>query len=95
MAQHTVYIVLQYGKVWHQVGDGEANETMIAQWINEGQFSRPVKIVAFNTEGGWSRDVTHEIATKLLDFNQDGVALGSAARDFVEHVTGQSPTVAV
>jgi hypothetical protein len=95
MAQHTVYIVLQYVKVWHEVGDGEANETMIAQWINEGQFSRPVKIVAFNTEQGWSRDVTHEVASKLLDLNQDGVALGAAAREFVERVTGQSATATV
>jgi len=93
--EHTTYLVLQYGKVWHEVGDGEANETTIAQWINEGQFSPPVRVVAFNTEQGWSRDVTHEIATKLLDLNQEGVALGAAARDFVERVTGQSATAAI
>jgi hypothetical protein len=54
-----------------------------------------VRVVAFNTEQGWSRDVTHEIATKLLDLNQEGVALGAAARDFVERVTGQSATAAI
>jgi hypothetical protein len=94
-AEHTTYLVLQYGKVWHELGEGEANETMIAQSINQGQFSRPVRVVAFNTEDGWSRDVTQEIAVKLLDLNQNGVALGAAAREFVERVTGQSATVAV
>jgi len=44
MAEHTTYLVLQYGKVWIEVGESEANETMIAQWINEGQFSHPVRI---------------------------------------------------
>jgi hypothetical protein len=54
-----------------------------------------VKIVAFNSEEGWSRDITHDIATKLLDLNQNGVALGGAAREFVERVTGRSATVIV
>jgi len=47
-----------------------------------------MRIVAFNPEDDWSRDVTQEIATKLLDLNQEGVALGAAAREFVERVNG-------
>jgi len=54
-----------------------------------------MRIVAFNPEDDWSRDVTQEIATKLLDLNQEGVALGAAAREFVERVTGQSVTAIV
>ena len=97
--EHATYLLLdevgQYGNLWRETAEDEANEDTIAQWIIEGQTSHPVKIVAFNTEEGWSRDVTHQIATKLFDLNQKGVALGSAARDFVERVTGKSPTVAV
>jgi hypothetical protein len=31
----------------------------------EGQYSSPVRIVAFNTAEGWSRDATDEIAAEL------------------------------
>ena len=31
----------------------------------EGQYHNPVRIVAFNTAEGWSRDVTVEIADEL------------------------------
>ena len=80
---------------WPEIGADKANEATIVQWIIEGQFSRPIKIVAFNTEDGWSRDVTLDIAMRLLDLNQEGVALGAAAREFVERVTGQSATAIV
>jgi hypothetical protein len=92
----TTYLVLDeighFGNVWREISEGEANETTIVQWVIEGQFSCPIKIVAFNTDDGWSRDVTQEVAARLLDFNRDGVALSPVARDFVERVTGQSAT---
>jgi hypothetical protein len=31
----------------------------------DGQFSNPVRVVAFNTAEGWSRDVSEEIADEL------------------------------
>jgi hypothetical protein len=31
----------------------------------EGQFGSPVRVIAFNTAAGWSRDVTEEIAREL------------------------------
>jgi hypothetical protein len=85
----------RYGPIWREMSDGEANEATIIDWIAQGQFDNPLRVVAFSTEEGWSRDVTQEIATRLLDPNQNGVALGAVARDFVERVTGQSATVAV
>ena len=54
-----------------------------------------MRVVAFNTDEGWSRDVTREIALKLLELNREGTALGAAAREFVERVTGQSATAIV
>ena len=99
-SEHAAYLLLdemtnQHGSIWPEISAAEANEATIVQWIIEGQFSRPIKIVAFNTEYEWSRDVTHDIAAKLLDLNQNGVALGAAAREFVERVTGQSATAIV
>jgi hypothetical protein len=31
----------------------------------DGQYGHPVRIVAFNTAEGWSRDVTKDIADEL------------------------------
>ena len=93
-SNRAVYQVLddlgRYGRVWTELDDEEANEPTIIRWIIEGQFKRPLRVIAFNTGEGWSRDVTREIAVKLLDLNNMGTALGAAAREFVERVTGES-----
>jgi hypothetical protein len=74
------------GRAYRETDEGDADElTIIENFIN-GEYSRPVRVVAFNTHEGWSRNVTEEIALKLLD-------LSAAAREFVERVTGKAPTV--
>jgi hypothetical protein len=50
----------------------------------EGEFNNPVRIVAFNTVEGWSRDVTVDIADELRRrFAEYGEISESASR-FVE-----------
>ena len=94
----TIYIVLDQfrgvlGRAYRETDEGDADElTIIENFIN-GEYSRPVRVVAFNTHEGWSRDVTEEIALKLLDLSREGRVLGAAAREFVERVTGKAPTV--
>ncbi len=34
-------------------------------YVLDGQYNFPIRIVAFNTTEGWSRDVTVEIAEEL------------------------------
>ena len=38
---------------------------MLIRHLLEGQYSSPVRIVAFNTAEGWSRDASDEIAIEL------------------------------
>jgi len=93
-----VYLVLdqlRFDRVWREMDEELANEANIIEWIVEGQFVRPLQIVAFNTEEGWSRDVTEDIGRKLLDLSRQGRVLGAAAIEFVERVTGQPPMVVV
>jgi len=85
----------RHGGIWREVSEADANEVAIVQWIIDGQFSHPMKIVAFNTAKEWSRDVTQELALRLYKLNQEGVALGATAKEFVERVTGQSVTAIV
>ena len=67
------YIVLDQlrsGRVWREIDEELANEAMVIEWIIEGQFEHPVRIVAFNSTDGWSRNVTEDIALKLLDLSR-------------------------
>jgi hypothetical protein len=38
---------------------------MLIRNLLDGQYESPVRIVAFNTAEGWSRDVTVDIADEL------------------------------
>jgi hypothetical protein len=96
----TVYLVLEdlgeRGRVWREIVDGEGSEPAIVEDIITGQYEHPLRVVAFNTDEGWSRDVTDEVAAKLLDAALvQGRALSASAREFVERVTGRSLTVVV
>lgn len=93
-----VYIVLdelQSGRVWRELDEGLANEATIIEWIIEGQFDHPVRVVAFNTAEGWSKDVTEDLGRKLLDMSRQGRVLGAAAGEFVERTTGEAVTAIV
>ena len=64
-----VYLVLDdfghRGRAWRETDEaGTDRETLIRDLI-EDQYENPVRIVAFNTAEGWSRDVTIDIADEL------------------------------
>jgi hypothetical protein len=53
------------GRAWREVNEERTDrETVIADLL-EGQYSEPVRIVAFNTAERWSRDVSEDIAGEL------------------------------
>jgi hypothetical protein len=95
----TGYIVLndfgKFGNAYVETDEGEADESAVVSDIISGAHSNPLRVVAFNTHEGWSRDVTEDLARKILGLNRQGTPLGEAAREFVERVTGESPVVAV
>jgi len=94
-----VYLILDelssLERVWRELSNDQANKQTIINMISEGQFHRPMRIVVFNTDEGWSRDETNDIGFELLDMSHQGIALGNAAREFVERTTGHSPKVIV
>ena len=96
-SQADVYLVLDelqtQGRVWREMDEDSANEATIVDWIADGQFNKPVQIVAFNTAENWSRDVTANIALRLLDESQQGRFVSDAARKFIERITGRAPTL--
>ena len=63
------YLVLddfgRIGRAWRETDeDGADHETLIRNLLS-GEYSNPVRIIAFNIVGGWSRDVTVEIADEV------------------------------
>jgi hypothetical protein len=67
----TVYLVVNdfgsLGRAFVETNIAEADrETVIRDFLS-GQYSNALRVVAFNTTEGWSRDVSEDIAGELLD----------------------------
>ena len=64
-----IYLVLddfgRLGRAWRETDEAETNRATLVRNLLEGQYENPVRIVAFNTAEGWSRDVTVDIADEL------------------------------
>jgi hypothetical protein len=53
------------GRAWRETDeDATDRETLISNLLS-GEYNDPIRIVAFNTTEGWSRDVTIDIADEL------------------------------
>jgi hypothetical protein len=66
----TVHIVLDdfgsLGRAYRETDEAQSDEQAIIENLLDGQYSRPRRVIAFNTIGGWARDVTADIARAVL-----------------------------
>ena len=53
------------GLAWRETGIEDTDLGTIIRDLLDGQYSSPVRVVAFNTAEGWSRDVSEDIAREL------------------------------
>jgi hypothetical protein len=67
--QQDTYLVLDdfgsLGRSWRETDEAGTGRTTLIRNLLDGQYENPVRIVAFNTAEGWSRDVTVDIADEL------------------------------
>jgi hypothetical protein len=67
--EQDIYLVLDdfgsLGRAWRETDEAGANRSTLVRNLLDGQYENPVRIVAFNTVEGWSRDVTVDIADEL------------------------------
>jgi hypothetical protein len=86
----TVYIVLndfgQLGRSYLETDEAEADEKTVVSNIISGQYSNPIRVVAFNTVEGWSRDVTEDIARAVLEQEESYSEISDPAKEFVGRV---------
>ena len=86
----TVYLVLNdfgpLGRAYVETDEANATERDVVSNISRGDYSKPVRVVAFNTADGWSRDVTEDIAQQLLERDASEGDLGESAQTFIGRV---------
>jgi hypothetical protein len=87
-----IYIVLDdFGlsaQVWRETNDAEADRATLIRDLLDGQYEAPIRIVAFNTAQGWSRDVTRDIASELQEICAErGETPGSIGEFIREHAS--------
>jgi hypothetical protein len=93
-----VYLVLEdfgdwLGQAWRETDVEDTNLETLLRHLIEGQYSNPVRIVAFNTAEGWSRDVSEEVAQMLRQrCAEQRRDRASSVREFVDRY--QNPRVA-
>ena len=89
----TVHIVLndfgRLGRAYCEIDEAEADEATIVENILSGQYSRPLRVVAFNTVEDWARDVTEEIARAVLTKAQSETrSISIIAQEFLVRTLG-------
>ena len=89
----TVYLVAEdfgkLGRAWREADYEATDLETVIQDLLSGQYNNPIRVVAFNTEEGWSEDVTEDVAHELrrrCDLQARDVP--SSIQDFVERHEG-------
>ncbi len=67
---HDTYLVLddfggRLGCSWRETDVNDTDRETLIRDLVDGEYNHPVRVVAFNTAEGWSRDVTIDIADEL------------------------------
>jgi hypothetical protein len=85
----TVHIVLDdFGKAGRVYRETSEEDTTLGSVVDDpltGQFKNPVRVVAFNTSEGWSRDVSEDDAREVVRrVAGSGRPLATSSRQFVQ-----------
>ena len=87
-ADRDIYLVLddfgKVGRAWRETDERAADRDALIRDLLDGQYRNPVRIAAFNTTEGWSRDVTDEIAVALHARCADAGAVPQSLQHFLE-----------
>jgi len=64
-----IYLVLddfgRVGRAWAEMDEDHTSLDAVIIDLLDGQYRRPVRVIAFNTAEGWSRDVSEDVAQEL------------------------------
>src|SRR5688572_18636086 len=92
-ASQEVYLVEddfgpKLGRVYRETDSAQADRETTLQYLYAGEYNDPVRVIAFNTSEGWSRDVSAEFANEIQRrADLEGKELEGTTADFVEFYT--------
>jgi hypothetical protein len=91
-----VYLLLDQfggplGRAWRETDDEDTDFEAVVRHLLEGQFSNPVRVVAFNTAEGWSRDVSDEVADDPRERCADRGETPTSVLEFLERHDTERP----
>jgi hypothetical protein len=73
------------GQAYVETDPREADASTVVRNLLQGQYDRPVRVLALNVEEGWVRDVSEIIAAKVQDVaRRGGQGLTAGTRMFIE-----------
>jgi hypothetical protein len=86
----TAYIVVEdfgdLGRAFRETDLAEADHDTIVRNMISGEYRNPLRVIAFNTVEGWSRDVSEDIANEVLDrTDYTDATLGVGTRRFIDN----------
>ena len=85
-----VYLVLddfgpRAGRAWRETDEEDTDREALLRDLLSGQYNSPVRIIAFNAEEGWCRDVSADLADELAQRCADeGREIPASIETFVE-----------
>ena len=90
-----IYLVLddfgdRLGWAWPETDVADTDRATVIRHLLEGQYSSPVRIVAFNPAEGRSRDMTDDIAAELAQACADRGETPVSIADFIADHTRPS-----
>ena len=88
-ANQDTYLVLddfggRLGRAWRETGEEDTDRETLIRDLMGGQYGNSVRIVAFNTGEGWSRDVTMDIADELRRRFAESDKVPPSVQEFLE-----------
>ena len=73
------------GLAYVETDPTKADATTIVRNLLQGQYERPVRVVALNADEGWAQDVSENIAAKIREVAQrEGRDLTGGTRAFID-----------
>src|SRR5262249_42993752 len=86
------FVLCDFGRSGHayvETDPTRADASTVTRNLLDGQYNRPVRVLALNVEEGWVRDVSQIIAAKVRDMARDAEReLTSGTLDYIDAHSG-------
>ena len=86
----TVHLVVDdfgnLGRSYRETDERQADANAVVENLLSGQYFSPLRVIAFNLQEGWVRDVSEDVARTVMErAKTEGKPLPDGVRRFVDH----------